>query len=295
MKRIFAVAPGYPYDPNQLQNSIQVLEKMGYQMYLPKGTLKPSGFHSNTDQKRAEFLLEALLSDQFDIVWAIRGGYGSNRLLPMLAKYEKQLRQMKPKIFLGLSDVTSLHLFFNLRLGWKTWHSPVLEAVGREDFPKARLHDLNQILSTGHLKMSYPIKPLNKRARTLKSIRSAKLIGGNLTVFQSHLGTPLIKSLKHAVLFFEDVGERGYRIDRILWQLQESGLLKDVKGIIFGEFTGGLEPNGKSLISYALKRFADEVNLPVYSGVQSGHGRGYKSVPLGAEILIQEQKLVLNS
>jgi len=294
VKRIYAVAPGYPYNPNQLSRAIHVLEKMGYHVYLPKGTLKPAGFHSNTDRKRAEYLLEALLSDHFDIVWAIRGGYGSNRLLPILAQFHKQLKKKKPKVFLGLSDVTSLHLFFNLHLGWKTWHAPVLEALGRDDFPKPRLQDLNQILLTDRLQTSYPIKPLNHRARDIKSIRSVKLIGGNLTVFQSHLGTPLIKSLKNTLLFFEDVGERGYRIDRILWHLRESGLLHEVKGIVFGEFTGGLEPDGRNLIPYALKRFAKEVRLPVYAGIQSGHGYGYRSLPLGAEILIQEQKLVLN-
>jgi len=294
MIKIYAVAPGYPFDITSLKLSFQVLNQRGYQVHLPEDTLCPKWFHSNSDKKRADFLVEAILSDTVDIIWAIRGGYGSNRTLMYLNQSLPKLKRAKKKIFLGLSDVTSLHLFFNQILRWKTWHAPVLEALGRPQFPKAQLKNLDMILRTNALDLKYPLKPLNSKAKELRQMSPAIMLGGNLTVFQSHLGTRWLGSLKNRALFFEDVGERGYRIDRALWQIRESMNFSDVKAVFFGEFTGGLEPDGKSSVKKALMRFASEVEVPVFSGIKSGHGGGYQSIPLGAPIAIANQKLVLN-
>lgn len=294
MKTIYAVAPGYPFDPKHLKSSIELLQSRGYRVILPKNILRPEYFHSHSDFQRAQFLIDAFTSDLIDIVWAIRGGYGSNRTLKYLDENLSKLKKCKPKIFLGLSDVTSLHLFLNQKLKWKTWHAPVLEAIGRADFPKNEFKNLEHILNHNTLDLRYSLRPLNTQAKSLKTLSPTRLLGGNLTVFQSHIGTPYLGSLKNSALFFEDVGERGYRIDRMLWQLRHSGYFKDIRAIFFGEFTGGLEPDGKSFITLALKRFAEEVSVPVFSGVKSGHGRGFRSLPLGAAIAVEGQKLVLN-
>jgi muramoyltetrapeptide carboxypeptidase len=294
VKTIYAVAPGYPFDLKILKSSIEVLQNRGYRVILPKNILRPEYFHSHSDIQRAQFLIDAFTSDSIDVVWAIRGGYGSNRTLGYLDKNLSKLKTCKPKLFLGLSDVTSLHLFLNQKLKWKTWHSPVLEAIGRADFSKREFKNLEHILNYNTLDLSYPLKPLNKPAKSLKRLSPTRLLGGNLTVFQSHIGTPYLGSLKNSALFFEDVGERGYRIDRMLWQLRESSNFKDIRAIFFGEFTGGLEPDGKSFITLALKRFAEEVSIPVFAGIKSGHGQGYRSLPLGAAIAVEGQKLVLN-
>lgn len=294
MRKIYAIAPGYPFHEASFLSSVKLMEQRGYRVQWDLDIQRPKYFHSNTDDKRSESLIYGLLSKDVDIVWAIRGGYGSNRLIPLLEARLKELKKVKPKIFLGLSDVTSLHLFLNQTLRWKTWHAPVFEALGRKEFPKEQLKHLDSILQTNQLSRSYRLFPLNSPAKSDSVIYCERLIGGNLTVFQSHIGTPLIGSLKGAALFFEDIGERGYRIDRALWQLRQARLMKDVKAVIFGEFTGGLEPDGNNLVNMALKRFASEVNKPVFWGIRSGHGRGYQSIPLGAAIKIQNQKLVLN-
>jgi muramoyltetrapeptide carboxypeptidase len=293
---IYAVAPGYPYQKSSLDLAIKKIQARGHGVYCPSGTLKPYRFYSNREEKRFQFLLEALTDPSYDVVWAIRGGYGSNRLLPYLNQYKKELKKIKPKIFLGLSDITSLHLFLNQVLGWKTWHAPVLESLGREEFPQSQWPILEQILKSNTVVgQSYSLKPLNQAARDHQFLRSCGIVGGNLTVFQSHLGTALLGSIKRgSLLFFEDVGERGYRIDRMLWQIKQTSLFPKVQGILFGEFTGGQESNGQSFISQVLKEFAQSVSCPVFSGIASGHGQGYRSLPFGSPVEIHKQRLILD-
>jgi muramoyltetrapeptide carboxypeptidase len=103
--------------------------------------------------------------------------------------------------------------------------------------------------------------------------------GGNLIVLQSTMGTLGEWDTRGRFLFFEDIGERGYRIDRVLEQFEQAGFFKRARAVIFGQFTGGNEVNGKNLISSVLKRFAESAKLPVLSGLQSGHDIIQRPVP----------------
>jgi muramoyltetrapeptide carboxypeptidase len=114
------------------------------------------------------------------------------------------------------------------------------------------------------------LAPLNAAARRRQRIVS-RLTGGNLTVLQSTLGTALQRR-PSGILFLEDIGERGYRIDRMLEQLRQAGVLRHLKAIVLGTFLGGAESDGGNLGPAVLERFAQELSIPVLSGIQAGHG-----------------------
>src|SRR5690606_7162251 len=134
--------------------------------------------------------------------------------------------------------------------------------------------DLSEIsdLFFGRIKQSqFRVAPLNAQGLALKKMRTT-LVGGNLTTLQSAVGTAISPKLTGKTLFLEDIGERGYRVDRMLEHLQQAKVLKGCQAVIFGDFTHGNERDGSNHISYALERFAGSVSIPVFHGLPSGHG-----------------------
>jgi muramoyltetrapeptide carboxypeptidase len=111
--------------------------------------------------------------------------------------------------------------------------------------------------------------------------------GGNLTVTQSHLGTKFYREPKGQIIFFEDLGERGYRVDRILKQLEMAGYFRNVAAVVFGDFTGSLEPaQAPSKVPAVLERFASSMKFPVFSGMPIGHGENQRPLPLGTSTVL---------
>ena len=122
------------------------------------------------------------------------------------------------------------------------------------------------------------------RSKDLKS----QIVGGNLITLQASFGTQFQIQTANKVIFFEDIGERAYRVDRVLQQMDQLGLFRGVKGVVFGQFTGGEEPGGKrSLVPKLLKEFAQRVSFPVVSGFPSGHGHNQHPLPLGTKAHFQ--------
>lgn len=266
---VAVVAPGF-HPSLEVQKSFKVFAQLHqrFNFNFPSGLIKKNPLFANDEVKRAEFLLSALKDDSNDIVWCLRGGYGS---LPLL-KYLRYINPpKKPKILVGLSDITSLHLFVNEFWGWASVHGSNLDRWISDQIPRPVLKELTSILTGENLKTVYKnIKPVNELAKKAKLIR-APITGGNLVTLTSHLGTPFQASFKNRFLFMEDIGERAYRIDRCLTQLSLSGVLKGCKGVLIGQFTACDEPNGKKLWPWVIHEWAKNLGIPVFSGVPSGH------------------------
>ena len=224
--------------------------------------------HANTDEERLRYLKEALFNPSKNtIVWALRGGYGSARLIEELNKLAKPKTE---KLFIGYSDITALHLFLAQKWNWKPIHgASFIELLDPEKDPD-NFHKLSAIISgqTSRLQMDN-LKPLNNQAKALKKVKGS-LTGGNLTIIQSGIGTKWQMKAAGKIVFFEDINEPGYKMDRVLNQLNQSGLLQGVKGIIFGDFTS---PEDDDLVDLALERFATKTNIPVFKTEQFGHGK----------------------
>lgn len=277
--KIAVVAPGF--SPSlEVQKRFKEFSSQhpGFNFNFPARLIQKNPLFANDEVKRAEFLVSALKDDANDVVWCLRGGYGS---LPLLKYLKYMNKPKKPKVLVGLSDITSLHLFVNEFWGWPSVHGSNLDRWISDQIPKPVLSELTGILTQENEQTIYKnIKPVNDLAKKVKSIRS-QMTGGNLVTLTSHLGTPFQTSFKNRFLFLEDIGERAYRIDRCLTQLSLSGVLRGCQGVLVGQFTSCNEPDGKKLWPWVVREWAKDLGIPVYSGVPSGHEKAQWPLSFG--------------
>ena len=288
------LAPGYPVEKERIEAGVHILKTWGLRVRQAPDLIKPFHFHAQTDEKRLASLLKILAARDSQAAWCVRGGYGSNRLIPGLLK--NRVIQV-PKIFIGISDVTSLHLFLNQKWKWKTLHGPLLDRLGAGTLPPEYLEELRSLLFGESKEVLFEdLQPMNKSALKKQKITGI-VTGGNLTVLQSALATKLQPRLDGKILFLEDTGERGYRVDRMLEQFKQAGLFHKCAAVVFGPFLGGSEPRkeGFSFIPFALERFAEGISVPVWQGIEVGHGERQRCLPLGSPATLQNKILRVHS
>lgn len=277
------IAPGFAPRPNELRGALHFLKSWKLKPRAPQGLIQKHFLHSNSDERRFHFLKQALLAKDSSIIWCLRGGYGANRLWPELMKLKKPAR---PKLIVGYSDATSLQHFVTQEWGWPTLHASTLDRLGKNVSPLWMVEELKNLLEGKDSHTLFRnLLPMNSVSRKNKSLHGS-VIGGNLITLQCSLGTPTQPDLAGKILFLEEIGERAYRIDRALVHLLQSGVLKGCRAIVFGDFFKCEEPTGKKLYKHALQRFADEISIPVWSGVEMGHGEIQRPVFLGTRAQI---------
>lgn len=199
-------------------------------------------------------------------VFTARGGYGSARLLP-------KLRLSRAVPLIGFSDITSLHCAMQTR-GQRSLHAPVLTQLGKSP---------NDVVDRLFAILSGATPPPLEAARVIVPGRAeGPLLGGNLSVLTRLIGTPWWPSLRGAVLLLEDVGERPYRIDRMLTHLKLSGLLEGVVGLALGEFTDC--DDATYPLTEVLDELVRDLGLPCVAGLRIGHGDVNQAAPLGARV-----------
>ncbi len=268
------VAPGFRSSAEGLQAGMQFLRRLGLVPRAPRGIFGTDLLCANSDGLRFEHLKRALGAPDSRCVWCIRAGYGAIRLVERLMRLAPPARR---KLFVGYSDATTIHYFLNHHWGWPSLHGPLLDRLGSGTVRADELQELKAVLLGGLRQVRFAgLTPLNSAARKPHIVRS-KLFGGNLTVLQTTLGTALQRRPRQ-ILFLEDVGERGYRVDRMLQHLSQAGALRNVRAVVFGAFVGGREPDGRTLVPQVLERFAREQSFPVLMGMDAGHGEHQRPV-----------------
>jgi muramoyltetrapeptide carboxypeptidase len=278
------VAPASACKPAELQKGIEFLKSLGLNPRVPKDLFRNVPLFSNTDAYRFEHLKNAILAKDSKVIWCTRGGYGSLRLLPLLQKLK---RPSQTKLFIGLSDVTSLHMFFNQNWDWPTVHGPMVSRLGSG---RARSSEVNEVcrLIFGEISQIEfkNLLPMNEMALKTKIIR-APVVGGNLETIASSQGTPWALEGRGKILFIEEVNERGYRIDRKFQNLIQSEALRGIKAVLFGDFIGGAEPeSGELAWKNVLKDFSQSLKVPVFKGLRSGHGELQRPLPLNTKSVL---------
>ncbi|MGZ3794044.1 MAG: S66 peptidase family protein [Bdellovibrio sp.] len=281
---IDVVAPGYPSKPHEVDGARDFLLKWKLQPRIPKNIIKPHFLHAHDDEQRFAFLKAAIESKDSNAIWCLRGGYGSNRLLPMLSKLKKP---KEPKLLIGISDISSLHTFLIQEWGWPTLHGPLLDRLGRNLVAPKYEKELYNLLFGKQTQIEFKkLKPLNLMAHKVQNLKS-KIVGGNLTVLQSTMGTPWQIDARKSLLFVEDLGERGYRIDRMFEQFRQGGVFKQCHGLILGDFIGGEEPaTKKNNFNLVFKRWAQDLDIPVFKGLEAGHAVVQRPVPFNTRCLL---------
>lgn len=269
--RIRAIAPASPFDREQFLAGGRILSDMGFAVSYGENIFHREGYFAGTDAHRLAMLHEAFADPTIQAVWCVRGGYGSMRLLPYLDR--KAIRK-NPKLFIGSSDITALLNFLCAHCGMATLHGPMITTMARAD--KTALQSLASAVNGG--------KPIAVSADPLETIVAGQatgpVAGGNLSTLAHLMGTPFFPDLKGAVVFLEDIGEKPYRIDRMLTQLLFSGSLDRAAGICLGTYHNCGEKDE------ILKVFRDRLSqlpIPVAAGFPVGHGGSSRTLAIGLE------------
>lgn len=281
---IAVVAPSSGLRGESVEKAYAYAAQLG--IPFPREALDPAAvpYTANSDEQRLRLLADALADPATGVLWALRGGYGSGRLLEDLAALPVPPTE---KTFVGYSDATFLHLYFQ-RLGWRTIHGAMFWEIGAKDSDPENFRRLAALLAGETAELVYDdIRPLNRAAESLAAPIRGIVVGGNLTCLAAAAGTPWAVDARGGILFLEDVKEGGYKIDRLLTQLRQSGALASASAVLLGTFTAGDEHTG-----YALKRFAESMEKPVFQCDFFGHGE--KNYPLPFNVPAELRKAEAN-
>jgi muramoyltetrapeptide carboxypeptidase len=263
------VAPASRCSDKELWAGVKFLKSLGLVPRVPRNLFdRRSVLFANTDRERLNQLKKAVYARDSKMIWCVRGGYGCLRLMPAVRRWKKPSR---PKIFLGYSDITTLHAHFNQAWKWPTVHGPMLERAGSGRMSPGEKRALLSLLFGRMDSIQFKkLQPLNRSARKARVVKGT-LWGGNMATLQAALGTPSALKPNGHVLFFEDTGEAPHRVDRMLSQFAQAGWFKDTKAIVFGHFLLNDSKLRRQLWADVIPRFAASVKFPVFKGLPVGH------------------------
>jgi len=286
------IAPSSGVAAADFERALQNMADLGFKTRVGKYARAVNGFLAGTDAQRLEDLHWAFSDKDIDGVWCVRGGYGLSRILP---RVDYALIKKNPKVLVGFSDITALHLAIFQQTGLVTFHGPVATSANSE-YTRKHVSDVLMNPSTPY---EIEASPDNLAKGTLtyrteiitKGKARGRLIGGNLSLLTALAGTPYaLQNTKGKILFAEDVGERPYRIDRMVTQLKQSVNLRELAGIALGVFADCDAPDDKSqTVIDVVKDQLGNLGIPVIYGLSFGHIRDQFTLPIGVEAELDTQ------
>ncbi len=283
------LTPASAFNPERLNEAIQNFEQFGLKVKIAPNALKHNGFLAGTDQERLDDLHTLFADPEVKGIFCVRGGYGAARLLPHI---DFELIAKNKKIFTGYSDITALLTAFWKKSNLKGFHAPmglanftdfVIDSYEKVFFGEGNnvvFADNPEILSFGKTKGKH------------KGKAKGELLGGNLSVFVTLLGSEYWVDTKGKILFFEDIDEEPYRIDRFLTQLLIGGHLQKAAGIVLGQFTN-CETQKNTDDSFSLDQVIKDrlknLNIPIIKGFPFGHVDKNMVLPFGSLVEINAE------
>jgi muramoyltetrapeptide carboxypeptidase len=281
------VAPGSGTRAEELSDALKFLESWDLKGRVHEPLFSGHPYVSHGIEKRVKDLKKALSAKDSKAVWCLRGGYGAIQLVPEILKLKQSSSISRGKLLLGYSDVSTLHVWLSQKWNWTSCHGPLLDGMGKGKYPEKDVRELYNILFGSQTGLVFDgLEPKNKAAAKVRTIE-APLVAGNLMVLASTLGTPLQIRTRGKILCLEESGERGYRVDRLFWQLQQSKALDGCLAVLLGDFLGGDEAGGKgSFVVQAISEFCLRQKIPVFSGLQIGHGDVNRPLFLGPKAVL---------
>jgi muramoyltetrapeptide carboxypeptidase len=278
-----------PDDFTRIEQGVKYLESLGYRVKLGKHIFKRYGYLSSTDDERADDLNEMFADEKVKAIICVRGGYGTPRLLD---KVDYNLIKKKPKIFVGYSDITALQLAIFKKTGLVTFSGPMLAVDIYSNFDSFAEDFFWRILTSREKKIEIK-NPNGVELNTLKSGKATgTLLGGNLSLIASIMGTKYQPNFNGSVLVIEDIGEEPYRIDRYLSQLKNSGVLYKINACILGQFTdcAPKEPEKSLTLEQIFNDYLGNLKIPVISNLSYGHIPQKLTLPLGARVRVDAKR-----
>lgn len=300
----------------------------GFEVRVHPQCRKGHLFFAGTDEQRAQALFDYAMDPAISVIWCARGGYGAARILPLLDKMTKLAKPPK-KLLVGYSDVTALFEYVREKWGWQTLHGPI---PGLRKFCLIPENEFKATLQLIRSKLQGTLTKNIKHTTCLKFAGAppkkaieGQLVGGNLTVWTSLVGTPYEGKTKGKIVFFEDVDEALYRIDRMVCQLISSNNLKGAKAIVLGNFLNCRDsiplvlktlPSEKNrsriiasprpeelthlrekldeskMIPKIFQQIQEKYGIPVAYGLPVGHGPQQLPLPMGARYRLTQAGLL---
>ncbi|HEV8607141.1 MAG TPA: LD-carboxypeptidase [Tepidisphaeraceae bacterium] len=287
----------------EFQIGLQRLHDAGFETLVTEQCHSQSFTFAGADEERASALWKLATDESIDILWCARGGYGATRLLPLLNNFTNRHGPPPKKLLVGYSDVTVLHEFVRSNWNWATLHA---EMPGTRSFIQLHPDQWAAILRAIHRNpIPEPWSPhrlefiSNPPATSIR----ASLVGGNLTLWAALCGTPFQPSTHGKMLFFEDIGETWYRIDRMINQLLQAGAFTGAKAILLGDFKECPDENTMVLkekdsseriplrrvysqrecMQETFGHLANQLQIPIALGLPVGHGPNFWPLALGAD------------
>jgi muramoyltetrapeptide carboxypeptidase len=288
-----ASASDQPFELDLAEEAIRALG------LIPKRAphlLERYGYLAGSDKNRAADVNTMFADSQVKAIFAVRGGWGCARILPFL---DWNVIRANPKMLLGYSDITALHMAIAAKApGTISLHGPNASSA----WGKLSVDSFKAIAFDGATPLySNPIATEDRliqrkwRTQILQGGKAqGKLLGGNLTVLTALVGTPYIPDFTGAILFIEDIGEAEYRIDRMLTQLGEAGILGKLTGVVFGQCTDCVAKDSVSYggftLNAVLQQHLGSLGIPAFQGAFIGHMPDQFTIPVGVRAEIDANK-----
>jgi muramoyltetrapeptide carboxypeptidase len=275
-------------NPKDIDRYCAALKHLGFRPKLSTNIRKRLGFLAGTDQERADDLMAMFADREVKAIFCLRGGYGSARLLQLL---DYQFITKHPKIFTGFSDITSLHCALLTRSKLISFHGPTLNTDPTTDkapkfLKQSLLRTIMEPVAAGNIREGYSQKTISVLRN---GAAKGRLVGGNLSILCTTIGTPFQPPFKNNIVFLEDVGEEPYRFDRMLTHLLNAGLLQEAAGIAVGinhDCEDSKAPKTKEYrqtLQDVLAERLTPLGIPVVAGLPFGHIRMNATLPVGIQ------------
>jgi muramoyltetrapeptide carboxypeptidase len=285
--RIGVVSPSYWLEKKDLRNAVMVFQKKGYEVQLGDSVYLKDGPFAGTPQQRANDINQMFSDPNIDAIICARGGYGANRVLPLL---DYDLIKTNPKIFMGYSDITAFLTSITQKTGLVTFHGPMLSTF-KSSIAQYNLDTLVDVLSGDDDILI--TEPDDLQTTILKpGVTQGSLWGGNMCLIVNRLGTKNQLNTDGAILFIEDVDENLYAFDRMLVHMREAGMFDNIRGLIVGQLTEMKDqtiPFGKTTDEIVLDVCGD-LNIPIVTNFPCGHGKYQATLPISLPVELRADK-----
>lgn len=293
--KVAVVAPSSATDEKTVHNGERKLRAMGLNPVMFPTCYTNYGHLAAPDIERARDINGAFKDESIKAIICLRGGYGTPRILNLL---DYEMIKNNPKVFIGFSDITSLHIAFNQLCNMTTFHGPMATSNfaklinDKFEFEPYTYNSIRQNIFTNE-KVGEHVNPKNESLESnCKGEALGELIGGNLSLLVSTMGSPYEIDTKGKILFIEEVNEPIYKIDRMLTTLSLAGKFEECSGLIFGTFTGcdreeksyegGLDLTLQEVINNTVVPF----NKPIIYNFKAGHSFPQPTLPFGTKVKI---------
>lgn len=282
------------FESEPYEIAVESLQAMGLKVKLGKYVNTHYGHLAGTDEERAEDINTMFKDPEVNAIIALRGGSGAARILDLI---DYEAISKNPKIFIGYSDITALHMAIYTKTGLVTFHGPMATSKWNSfsySIFKEILFNRKTIIFENPKETGDNLVQVNNRIRTIsKGKAEGILLGGNLSVLTGIIGSNYIPNWENKILYLEEVGEKIYSIDRMMSQLKLAGVLDKITGFVFGKCTD-CEPGGSGYGSLTLEEVIDHyikpLGIPAYSGAMFGHVDDNSTIPNGLNVELDADK-----